>query len=466
MPSSVEITAWINQQRISRLQITVLCLCALCALLEGMDAQNIGFVAPAIIRDWALPPHSFTPAFMSGLFGLLIGCLFIAPLADKIGRKSILVGSVASFALFSLFSAEASSLESLSVLRFLTGVGIGGGMANSIAMTSEYFPERKRAGMTVIMFVGFALGASLGGFLSAYLIPHFGWKSVFIAGGILPLGVAVLLAFALPESIRHLVAHNFEGAQIAAILRRINPFAAFPSDTNFTLAEERKSGLTVAHLFREGRTLGTFLIWTVFFMSLLDIYLVTSWLPVVLHDAGLTVSMSAVVTAILHLSGVIVCVALVPILDRRGCLVVMLPAYVLAAIGIAALGSVGTGVILLMLTASAAGIGIVCGQNTANAFAAAFYPTYIRATGVGWALGIGRIGAVIGPGLGGIMLALDWSRQTMLLVSAVPELIAAAAIVALMRLERQKITLHRDVKVLQGLPSRTQSSLEHSSVHS
>jgi AAHS family 4-hydroxybenzoate transporter-like MFS transporter len=144
----------------------------------------------------------------------------------------------------------------------------------------------------------------------------------------------------------------------------------------------------------------------------------------------------------------------------------MLPAYVLAAIGIAALGSVGTGVILLMLTASAAGIGIVCGQNTANAFAAAFYPTYIRATGVGWALGIGRIGAVIGPGLGGIMLALDWSRQTMLLVSAVPELIAAAAIVALMRLERQKITLHRDVKVLQGLPSRTQSSLEHSSVHS
>jgi MFS transporter, AAHS family, 4-hydroxybenzoate transporter len=148
MASSVEITDWINHQRISRLQITVVCLCAMCALFEGLDAQNIGF------REWGLPPHSFTPAFMSGLFGLLIGCLFIAPLADKVGRKTILLGSVASFALFSIFSAAARSFEALSILRFLTGLGIGGGMANAIALTSEYFPERRRAGMTVVMFLG------------------------------------------------------------------------------------------------------------------------------------------------------------------------------------------------------------------------------------------------------------------------------------------------------------------------
>jgi MFS transporter, AAHS family, 4-hydroxybenzoate transporter len=462
MASSVEITDWINHQRISSLQVTVLCLCAMCALFEGLDAQNIGFVAPAIIREWALPPHSFTPAFMSGLFGLLIGCLFIAPLADKIGRKKILLGSVASFALFSIFSAEARSLEALSMLRFLTGVGIGGGMANAIALTSEYFPERRRAGMTVVMFLGFSFGASLGGLLTAYLIPHYGWRSVFIVGGILPLLVAILLAFALPESIRHLVAHNFPPSRINAILRRINPGVTFAPDTSFTIAEERKSGLTVGHLFREERTLGTLLIWTVFFMSLLDIYLLASWLPVVLHDAGLTVSMSAVVTAMLHLGGVVVCVMLVPILDRRGCLVIMLPAYLLAALGIAALGSVGTSIILLMVTATAAGIGIVCGQNTANAFAAAFYPTYIRATGVGWALGIGRIGAIVGPGIGGIMLALDWSRPTILLVSAMPELIAVAAILVLMRREGAKAQLRavadRGVKPLQGAPPRSSAA--------
>jgi MFS transporter, AAHS family, 4-hydroxybenzoate transporter len=462
MASSVEITDWINHQRISRLQITVLCLCAMCALFEGLDAQNIGFVAPAIIREWALPSHSFTPAFMSGLFGLLIGCLFIAPLADKVGRKTILLGSVASFALFSILSAEARSLEALSILRFLTGLGIGGGMANAIALTSEYFPERRRAGMTVVMFLGFSFGASLGGFLSAYLIPHFGWRSVFIVGGILPLLVAILLAFALPESIRHLVAHNFPPSRINVILRRINPDVTFAPDTDFTIAEERKSGLTVAHLFREGRALGTLLIWTVFFMSLLDIYLLASSLPVVLHDAGLTVSMSAVVTAMLHIGGVVVCAMLVPILDRWGCLVIMLPAYLLAALGIAALGSVGTSVILLMVTATAAGIGIVCGQNTANAFAAAFYPTYIRATGVGWALGIGRIGAIVGPGIGGIMLALDWSRQTILLVSAMPELIAVAAILVLMRQEGAKAELRAvadsGVKPLQGTPPRSSAA--------
>jgi AAHS family 4-hydroxybenzoate transporter-like MFS transporter len=156
----------------------------------------------------------------------------------------------------------------------------------------------------------------------------------------------------------------------------------------------------------------------------------------VLHDAGLSISMSAVVTAMLHFAGVFVCVATVPILDQRGCLAVMLPAYFLAAIGIAALGSVGTAVVLLMVAASVAGIGIVCGQNTANAYAAAYYPTYIRATGVGWALGIGRIGAVIGPGIGGIMLGMHLSRQTIFLVSAVPELIAAVAILTLMYLER------------------------------
>lgn len=218
---TVEIADWINRQRISTLQIIVICLCAMCALLEGLDAQNIGFVAPAIIHEWRLPVHNFTPVFMSGLFGLLIGCLFIAPLADKVGRKMILLGSVASFALFSLISAGATSLEALSILRFLTGIGIGGGMANAIALTSEYFPEHRRAGMTVIMFVGFSLGASLGGFLSAYLIPHFGWQSVFLAGGILPLALAILLAFALPESIRHLVVHNFSTRQIIAIFNEL-----------------------------------------------------------------------------------------------------------------------------------------------------------------------------------------------------------------------------------------------------
>jgi MFS transporter, AAHS family, 4-hydroxybenzoate transporter len=439
MNSSVDISEWIDRQKISGLQILVICLCGACALVEGFDAQNIGYVAPAVTHEWGLPAHSFTPAFMSGLVGLLIGCLVVAPIADRIGRKKVIIGSVIAFAVFSFLSAAATSLESLSILRFLTGLGVGGGMANAIALTFEFFPKRKRSAMTVIMFTGFPLGASLGGFLSAYLIPHFGWQSVFISGGILPTLLAALLVFRLPESIRHLVVHEDRQERLMAILKRINPHAVFAQETRFIITEERKSGLTVSHLFREGRALGTALIWIVFFMSLLDIYLIASWLPTVLHDAGISISVSVVVTAMTQLSGVVACLVVAPVLDRRGSLSVMLSAYLLAALGIAALGSVGTAVGWLMLAACAAGGGIVGGQVTANAFAAAFYPTYIRATGVGWALGIGRIGAVVGPGVGGIMLALHWSRPTIFLLSAVPALVALLAVVVLMRLERRKL---------------------------
>jgi MFS transporter, AAHS family, 4-hydroxybenzoate transporter len=436
--SQIEVSDWINQQNISRLQVMVLCLCGACALLEGLDAQIIGFLAPAIIHEWGLVRQNFTPVFMSGLVGLLIGCLLIAPQADQVGRKTVLICSVIAFAFCSFLSASAESLLSLSAFRFLTGVGIGGGMANAITLTSEYFPEHRRAGMTVIMFVGFSFGASLGGFLSAYLMPQFGWQSVFIAGGLLPLVLVVLLVFELPESVRYLVVHRAQTKDVIEILQRINPRSTFTRGTVFTIAEEQKTDLTVRHLFKEGRAFGTLLIWTIFFGSLLDIYLLASWLPVVLHDAGLSVSMSAVVTSMLHFGGVFVCIAITPILARRSCLAIMLPSYILAAIGIAALGSVGTGAMLLMVTTLVAGIGVVCGQNTANAFAAAYYPTYIRATGVGWALGIGRIGAVVGPGVGGLMLAFQWSRQTLLLATAVPELIAVGAILLLMRLERAK----------------------------
>jgi AAHS family 4-hydroxybenzoate transporter-like MFS transporter len=379
--------------------------------------------------------------------------LLIAPLADKVGRKTVLVCSVIAFAFFSLQSATAESLWSLSAFRFLTGVGIGGGMANAITLTSEYFPEPRRAGMTVIMFVGFSLGASLGGFLSAYLIPRFGWQSVFIAGGILPLVLVVLLVFELPESIRHLVVHQAPKEAVFDILRLINPRAAFPSDTILAVTEERRDGLTIRHLLKEGRALGTILIWTVFFMSLLDIYLLASWMPVVLSDAGLSVSMSAVITSMLHLGGVVVCIGITPLLSRCGCLPVMLPSCALAAVGIAAIGSAGTGIALLMVTTLGAGIGIVCGQNTANAFAAGYYPTYIRATGVGWALGIGRIGAIAGPGIGGVMLALQLSRQTLMLAASAPELIAVVAVLFLMRLERAR--REREKTTPQGRPQVT-----------
>jgi AAHS family 4-hydroxybenzoate transporter-like MFS transporter len=416
----------------------VLVLCAGAVAFEGFDAQNIGYVAPAIIRDWQVAAHDFTTVFVSGLVGLLVGCLCIAPLADWLGRRKILIGTLTAFGIFSLASAQAHSISSLSVLRFLTGMSLGGGMANAIAMTSEYFPSRVRSWMTVLMFCGFPLGASLGGFLAAALIPVYGWPAVFVAGGIGPLALALVLALLLPESIRHLVVQGVDSRRVAEILRRIDPQAELPPRAQFVIAEERARGLTVRHLFREGRAVGTVLIWIVFFMSLLDIFLLTSWLPEVLHDTGFSISASVITTAALQGSGVIGSLAIGPVLDRRGCLAALLPLYVLAGISIAAIGSVGATFALIMLASCAAGLGIVAGQNIANAFAAVYYPTYIRATGVGWALGIGRIGAIIGPIAGGIMLSMHWSRAEIFAAGAIPCFIAALAILVLMRLERSK----------------------------
>lgn len=438
MTPTIEIANWIDQQKISPIQVRVMLLSGGCALLEGFDAFNIAFVAPPIVHQWHLAVHAFTPVFMAGLAGLLIGCLVIAPLADKFGRKKVMLGSVIAFAIFSLISSLAWSITSLAVLRFLTGVGVGGGMANAIALTAEFFPERKRDSMTVVMFVGFPLGGALGGFLAAWLIPTYGWPSVFIAGGILPVALALGLAFGLPESIRHLVVNEANPERVIAILRRINRHAEFAPGTRFAIAEERRSGLTVGHLFREGRTLGTILIWIIFFTSLLAIFLVTSWLPVVLHEDGLSVSMAAVVGAVLNLCGVVGCIATGPLVERRGCMFVLLPAYVIAAIGIAAIGNVGHDIVPILVAAGVAGIGIVCGQDTANAYAASYYPTYIRATGVGWALGIGRIGAIVGPLIGGVMLAAHWTSSTLYAVSAIPELVAILAILGLMVLRRRR----------------------------
>ncbi len=445
MTPTIDVAEWINQQKLSKLQIWVIIVSGACTMVEGFDALNIGFVAPAVVKEWHLPPQSFTPAFMAGLLGLLIGCLVIAPLADKVGRKTIMLASIVAFGVFSLLSATAGSLTMLATLRFLTGLGIGGGMANAIALTSEFFPERSRAGMTAAMFVGFPLGSSLGGFLSGWLIPHFGWQSVFIAGGVLPLALAPALIFVLPESIRHLVVSGTEPERIKSVLTRINPGATFAPRTRFVIAEEHKSGFTVRHLFSEGRALGTALIWLVFFMSLLDIFLVSSWLPIILHDAGLTLSTAVNVSATMAFSGMVACLVTAPVLDRQGCFAVLVPAYLLSAIGLAALGSVGTGLGLILITAAAAGAGNVAGQNTANALAAAYYPTYIRATGVGWALGIGRIGAVVGPAIGGTMLALHLSRQARFFVAAVPSVIAVIAVLVLMRLEPAKAAARRPI---------------------
>src|ERR1700712_5403774 len=431
--SPVDVAAFIEQQPVGGFQIGLLLTCAAVLFLDGFDTQAIGYVAPALAKEWGLTKAALGPVFSAGLFGLMIGALVFGPLADRIGRKKIIVFSTLAFGLGTLATAFVQDVGTLLAIRFLTGLGLGGAMPNAVAMTSEFSPHRRRATMVMIMFCGFSVGAALGGLLAAALIPQFGWRSVFVAGGLAPLVLVPILALRLPESVRFLALSGRAHDRVAELLARINPKAAFAPGTLFAVYEPHLAGLTVLHLFRDGRTLATLLLWVVFFMSLLDLYFLSNWLPTVLNDLGASVSSAAVIGSMLQVGGVVGTFALGSVIDRFSFRALAL-VYFIAVFAVGAIGQLGHSVVFVTMAIFAAGFCIVGGQIAANALTAMFYPTSMRSTGVGWALGIGRVGSIVGPLVGGALLTMKWSTGSVFMAAASAALCAALAAFSLSRL--------------------------------
>src|SRR6202047_1981501 len=280
--------------------------------------------------------------------------------------------------------------------------------------------------MVMIMFVGFSIGAALGGLLAAALIPQFGWRSVFVVGGVAPLLLAPILAQRLPESVRFLAFNGRADARVAQLLGLISPKVAFAPATRFVVDEPELAGIPVWHLFRGGRTLATLLLWIVFFMSLLDIYFLSNWLPTVLNDLGASVSEAAAIGSMLQVGGVVGTFALGSIIDRFSFRALAL-VYFVAVFAVGAIGQLGHSVILVTTAIFVAGFCIVGGQIATNALSAGYYPTSVRSTGVGWALGIGRVGSIVGPLVGGALLTLKWSTGSVFIAAAGAALCAALA---------------------------------------
>src|SRR5438105_13181615 len=299
-------------------------------------------------------------------------------------------------------------------------------MPIAFTIVPVFRPHRRRATMVMIMFCGFSLGAALGGLLAAALIPQFGWRSVFVVGGAAPLLLAPILALRLPESVRFLALTGRAHERVAQLLGYINPAAGLATGTRFVVNEPALAGIPVQHLFRDGRTLVTLLLWVVFFMSLLDIYFLANWLPTVLNDLGASVSAAAVIGSMLQVGGVVGTLALGSVIDRFSFRALAL-VYFAAVFAVGAIGQLGHSVALVTLAIFAAGFCIVGGQIPSNALAAAFYPTSVRATGVGWALGIGRVGSIVGPLVGGALLAMKWSTGSVFMAAAAAALCAALA---------------------------------------
>lgn len=433
----VDVSELIDQQKVTRFQIWVVVLCAFSTLVDGFDAVAIGYVAPVVSKLWRLPPGAFKGAMSIGLFGLMFGALVAGPLADRFGRKTVIICSSIGFGIFSLLCVTAHSLTELTIWRFLTGVGLGGAMPNALALVSEFSPRRRRSTMTVLALIGFNLGSALTGFIAAALIPAFGWTSIFWVGGIAPLALCVVFMVVLPESPRLLALRGNKDARVGALLKRINPGLSFTADARFVAHDEaRLSGFAVRHLFTESRALGTVLIWVMCFMNLINLYFCLNWLPTVFMNAGLSVSQSAVITGLLQAAGIVSTILLGIAGDRLNPFSVLGLAYFAAGIFTACIGLSMASIGFLVPVVFLSGFFLNGGQNLSQAVVAGYYPTLIRSTGLSWAGGIGRVGSIVGPLLGGIILSFQWKTQSLFLVTVIPAFCAAAA--AFIMAQRQR----------------------------
>jgi MFS transporter, AAHS family, 4-hydroxybenzoate transporter len=424
----------IDQRPLTRFQIVTIGLCGLVLLLDGFDTQSMGFLAPPIAEELGLPMSAFGSVFAAGLIGLMLGTMSTGPIADRWGRKWAIVLSTVGFGVFSLLTPQAESLNALVVLRFLTGLGLGGAMPNVVALASEYAPTRLQPILVTSIFVGMGAGALVAGTLSAWMIPAWGWRSVFYVGGVAPVVLAVVLVRMLPESVRFLAARGAPPATTAPILRRLAPDLGMPDIDLSAPAAQRLEGVPVKHLFTEGRATATTLLWLPFFMNLLILYFILSWMPALLRQAGMPVSAGITAVSLFSLGGIIGTLAQGPLMKAFGAHRVILVEFVASLAFVLIAARIFERFVPMMTVTFVLGICVQGAQAGLNALAALFYPTAIRSTGVGWALGVGRIGSIVGPVIGGLMLSLQWTPQQIFTSGAIPAACALAAVLASLRL--------------------------------
>jgi AAHS family 4-hydroxybenzoate transporter-like MFS transporter len=437
--SKVDVAAVIDNSEISRFQYVIFTISVLIVMCDGFDTQAVAYVAPSIVAEWKLSPGQFGPAFAAVLVGAMFGAFLFGYAADKLGRKQTLTVTIVWFGVLNIASAYATSIEQFTLLRFLCGIGLGGAIPNVMALVSEYAPARKRATLVAIGWCGFGLGAVLGGIISVPLIRHFGWQSVFIAGGLLPLCLAPFAVLALPESIKFLMLSPAKGATIAAILRRINPRGQFANDSGFVLNEMRPGRGQISALFRDGLAVGSILLCLAFFMSLMLVYLFVNWIPLLLRQAGLPLEQALLGTIIFNLAGIIGSIVCTQLIDRKvgPPITILIIVYFIGALAVLSIGFVGTSFWPIMTTIFLSGFFVIGVQLSLNAYITNYYPTAIRGTGVGWSQVIGRLGSLSGPLVGGALVSQGMAPNQLFQVSSLAPLLACVFLLLFAKLSNR-----------------------------
>jgi AAHS family 4-hydroxybenzoate transporter-like MFS transporter len=425
--NTIDVGEVIDNSRLSRLQVLVLVMCGLCMIIDGFDVQAMGYVAPTVIQQWGINKSDLGPVFGAGLVGMALGAPLAGILADRFGRRLILIIALLGLSAGMAATATADSVRDLLVLRFLAGFCMGAIVPNAMAMAGEFSPARNRVTLMMLTSCGFVVGGALGGTLAVMMIEPLGWQSVFLVGAVAPLLLAIFMLLLMPESIQFLVIRQRKLNRVKQWLRRIDSTLSLEdAHLQFRDAPLGKRS-SMLDLVRDSRGLGTAMLWIILFMNLLGAYFLASWLPVIMRDAGHDASSAVLAGTLLWTGGIIGNLVLGWVVDRRGFGPVIVCMFAVAAMAIAALGQVATSMVSACVVIAIAGFCVLGGQSALNALATVFYPAQMRSTGAGWALGIGRLGSIFGPVIGGELMRLGWSPQSMLLAAAIPALLAMVA---------------------------------------
>lgn len=417
--------------KLSSVHWRVLILCALAAFLDGYDVAVMASATPSVAKAWSVNPGELRWIVTAAVIGIAASALFVSPLGDYFGRRTVLLTSFAVVGLSTLMGATAHSANELFTWRLLTGIGLGASLPNALAMGAEYAPAKSRTALVALLACGISLGSATSGLIAPPILELGGWRALFVVGGCVAL-LAWLPLFAMPESLRFLAARGGDPERIGRLLERLNSTHQYRPGNVYTLPEQTSARkLSVGHLLTPRLAPATLLLWLVFFLNLGLLYLMSTWLSTLLNEGGLPLAQALRVAAMFQIGGVVGGFGLAWLMQRWGPFLVLAVSYTLTAGALAVLGTHVTQPALLVVLILITGNGINGGQVALNAVSATLYPTAARATGVGWALGVGRFGAIVGPLTAGTLMAAGINLGHLFWLAIIPTLVCAVSVILL-----------------------------------
>ncbi|MEI7949363.1 MAG: MFS transporter [Gammaproteobacteria bacterium] len=431
MPATYHVNDFVDGQKLGRFNLMLLVWSFLTMFADGFDLNSLGFTAPALARMWGVEPNAMGPVLSANLFGIFMGAPLLGSLGDKYGRRSMIIFGTLLYGTMTLLMSFSTTMDQMIILRLIAGIGIGGIMPNTISLNSELSPKKFRSALIVLMFMGITTGSTAVGLVAAYFMPTYGWQIIFRTGAVLPLVVGICLMFALPESLKLLAIKPGARKELVATARKLRPDLVIEDDAIFVNPPILDHSVgSIRELFKGGLVWITPLLWVCFSIALMANFFLNTTLPLIYSNYGIPAKEAALTATMYHAGGILGGLLVSLLLDRMGFLIVVL----MLAVGapcIILLGHQSLGFTTLAIFGGISGVAVLGAQFANNAAAGLLYPTSIRSKGVGMALSIGRLGAIIGPTAGAMLLGMNLQMSTVFLLAALPIIVGLIAAVLL-----------------------------------